>query len=330
VFRSRSFLGKLLVCGIVAASSAGCRAQGTSPDPQVAPQLDPQLARRIEVQVRSQLQVPSDYAVSVGPRTASSFPGYDTVSLTFSLPSNPAAKPKIVDFLLSKDGASLARLQTFDLTKDPANVAQLASRPVRGSETAKVTIVNFDDLECPYCAKMHKELFPETFEHYKGLVKIVYKDDPLVEIHPWAMHASVDANCLADQSGAAYWSFVDYVHAHGDEISGPDRDTAKAGQTLDRIALDQGSREKVDAAALSACIKKQDNGAVLASMKEADGLKIDGTPTLFINGERISGALPIEQVWAVIDRALAAEGQKPPASSTSPAGANPPKSPTGN
>ena len=112
------------------------------------------------------------------------------------------------------------------------------------------------------------------------------------------MHASVDANCLADQSGAAYWSYVDYVHSHGDEISGPDRDVAKASAALDRIAREQGAKEKVNAAKLDACLKKQDNGAVLASMKEADHLNIDGTPTLFVNGERISGALPIEQVWA--------------------------------
>ena len=91
---------------------------------------------------------------------------------------------------------------------------------------------------------MHQELFPQTLEHYKGLIKVVYKDDPLVEIHPWAMHASIDANCLADQSGTAYWSYVDYVHGHGDEISGPDRDVAKASATLDRLAREQGAREK--------------------------------------------------------------------------------------
>jgi protein-disulfide isomerase len=206
----------------------------------------------------------------------------------------------------------------------------LANRPVRGPESAKVTIVNFDDLECPYCARMHQQLFPETFEHYKGLVKFVYKDDPLVEIHPWAMHASVDANCLADQNATAYWSYVDYVHSHGDEISGTDRDPAKASAALDRIAREQGAKANVNAALLDICLKKQDNSIVLASMKEADLLKIDGTPTLFVNGERISGALPIDQVWAAIDRALEAEGVKPPAASAAQPAANPSKAPAGN
>lgn len=302
-------------------AASGCRAQS-------AP-ANPQLDRRIEVLVRSQLQVPAEYSVVVGGRTKSAFTGYDTVPVTFSLPSKPGAKPTVVEFLLSQDGQTLARLQKFDLTKDPANVAALANRPVRGSDAAKVTIVNFDDLECPYCARMHSELFPQTLDRYKGLIKVVYKDDPLVDLHPWAMRAAVDANCLADQNGSAYWSYVDYVHSHGDEISGGDRGSSKANDALDRIAREQGAQGKVDAAKLDACLKKQDNGAVLASMKEADKLNIDGTPTLFVNGERISGALPIDQVWAVIDRALEAEGQKPPAT-VAPSAANPPKSPSGN
>jgi protein-disulfide isomerase len=305
---------------------SGCRAQSAAPTTSNDAKQD----RRIELLVRSQLQVPSDYDVKIGAKTKSAFPGYSTLPITFSLPSKPDAKPSVVEFLLSDDGTTLVRMMKFDLTKDPANVAQLANRPVRGTETAKVTIVNFDDLECPYCARMHQELFPQTLEHYKGLIRVVYKDDPLVEIHPWAMHASVDANCLADQNGTAYWSYVDYVHSHGDEISGPDRDVAKASATLDRLAREQGAREKVDATKLDACIKKQDNGAVLASMQEADHLSIDGTPTLFINGERISGAQPIDEVWKAIDRALVAEGEKPPVASPAPAAAPAAKTPSGN
>ncbi len=310
----------VLWCALIAAAS-GCQAQS-------AP-ADAKLDRRIEVLVRSQLQVPADYSVSVGPRGKSAFSGYDTVPITFSIPSKPGAKPTTVDFLLSQDGTTLARLQKFDLTKDP-NATQLANRPVRGDEAAKVTIVNFDDLECPYCARMHQQLFPQTLDHYKGLIKVVYKDDPLVEIHPWAMHAAVDANCLAAENGNAYWAYVDYVHGHGEEISGPDHDPAKAGAALDRIAREQGAKHQANATTLDACLKRQDNAPVLASMKEADGLNIDGTPTLFINGERISGAQPVEEVWAAIDRALAAEGEKPPSANAAPAGTSPVKpSPSG-
>jgi protein-disulfide isomerase len=322
----RVFRSRLLLCCLLALVGSGCHAQNAAPTTADDAKLD----RRIELLVRSQLQVPPEYDVKIGAKTKSTFPGYTTLPITFSLSSKPDAKPAVVDFLLSDDGNTLVRLMKFDLTKDPANVAQLANRPVRGTESAKVTIINFDDLECPYCARMHQELFPQTLERYKGLIKVVYKDDPLVEIHPWAMHASIDANCLADQSGTAYWSYVDYVHAHGDEVSGSDRDVAKASATLDRLAREQGAKEKVDVTKLDACLKKQDNGAVLASMQEADHLNIDGTPTLFINGERISGAQPIDQVWKAIDRALEAEGEKPPVVSPSPAASPGASTPTGN
>ncbi len=273
--------------------------------------------------MRSQFQVPPDITVTIGTRTKSDTPGYDTVPITFSSPNKPGAKESTVSFLLSQDGNTLARFEKYDLTKNPADSVSTANRPVRGNETAKVTIVNFDDLECPYCGRMHQELFPTTLEHYKGLVKIVYKDDPLVELHPWALHAAVDANCLADQSPASYWTYVDYLHAHGDEVSGPDRDPVKAGKTLDRLAVEQGGRDKLNASKLQACVDKQDESGVKASMKEAAGLNIDGTPTLFINGERITGAMPTQQLWYVIDRALVAAGIQPPAgapANTKPAG----------
>jgi protein-disulfide isomerase len=160
---------------------------------------------------------------------------------------------------------------------------------------------------------MHQSLFPATLERYKDKVRFVYKDDPLIEIHPWAMHAAVNANCLAAQSDAAYWNYVDYLHSHGQEISGPDRDPKKSAAALDGIAREEGSKSKLDLAKLDACIAKQDESLVLASRHLADSLGIDGTPALFVNGERVNGgAVPQEQVWMVIDRALRAAGEEPP------------------
>ena len=68
----------------------------------------------------------------------------------------------------------------------------------------------------------------------------------------------------------------------------------------------------IDEAKLNACIAKQDETQVRASRKEADDLEIDGTPALFVDGERINGAVPEDQVWQVIDRALKAVGEEPP------------------
>jgi protein-disulfide isomerase len=295
----------ILVC-LVALAAAGCKAQTT---PQNS--LDQKTTRKIEVLVRSRLNVPAEYQVAVGPRTPSDVSGYDTVQITFSLPGHPDHS-QTVPFLISKDGNTLARLSKWDISKDPANVIPSSDRPVRGNPNAKVVIVNYDDLECPYCAKMHAELFPQTLDHYNGLVKVVYRDLPLEEIHPWAVHAAVNANCIAAQSAPAYWSYVDYLHTHGQDVTGPDRDVKKSNETLDKLARTQGEMSKLDLAKLDACVAKQDDSTVRAEMKQADSLGIQQTPTVYVNGEMLAGALPTSALWTIIDRALIAEGVTPP------------------
>ena len=293
------FLASLVILGL----AAGCKAQSTASNP-----TDSVLSRRIEVMVRSKFNVPPEYNVLFGPRKASDVPGYDT--LPVMLTRN--GKTTNFDFLISTDNTRLARLETFDLIKDPAFNIDTANRPVRGNPDAKVTIINFDDLECGYCARMHQTFFPSTVEHYKGLIKFVYKDFPLEEIHPWAVHAAVDANCLAAQNGEVYWTYVDYLHSHGDEVNGQDRDLKKSYEALDRIARQEGTLGKLDEPALNACIAKQDDAQVRVSSREAESLGLEGTPAMFINGERIPGALPEDKLWLVIDRALRAAGVQPP------------------
>jgi protein-disulfide isomerase len=272
--------------------------------------------RRIEVQVRSEFNVPPDVDLTIGTRTSSQITGYETLPVTLS----HGDKKTVINFLISTDGKTLARLDTFDLTKDPMSAIDVAGRPIRGNPAAKVTVISYDDLECPYCARMHQTLFPGALARYKDKVRIIYKDDPLVEIHPWAMHASVDANCLAAQSGEAYWTYVDYVHSHGQEVNGEDRSQVKSIAALDRIARQQATLAKLDQGTLDACITKQDETQVRASAKEAESLGVEGTPALFIDGERLNGALPEAQLWLVIDRALRAAGVEPPAAQTQPSG----------
>ena len=284
--------------------AAGCKAQT---DKSTA---DPGLTRRIEVMVRAQFNMPPDIAVAIGQRTPSDFPGYDNLPVTISR----GGRSQELKFLISKDNKTLARLETFSLDKNPAMNIDIAGRPVRGNPNAKVTVINFDDLECPYCARMHQSLFPNTLNRYKDKVRFVYKDDPLTEIHPWAMHAAVNANCLAEQNGDVYWKYVDYLHSHGQEVNGEgqDRDVKKSFAALDRIAKDEATVAKLDADKLNACITKQDESKVKASATLAESLGIEGTPALFIEGERINGAMPEDQLWIVIDRALRAAGVEPP------------------
>jgi protein-disulfide isomerase len=291
----RSLLILLLVC-------LGCVAQSAPPD----------VARKIEHQVRSYYTIPTDVKVTVGAITPSAeMPGYDAVSVNID---GGDGKQKDYKFLISADRATMLRVTKFDLTKDPfvelMSKIDVKGRPTRGAKSAKVVAVNFDDFECPYCSRMHQTLFPEIFKEYGDRVTFIYKDDPLTEIHPWALRAAVDANCLAAQNFDAYWDFADYIHANKREVDSKPADARF--DALDKMTMLQGQKHNLDETKLQACVKAQNEDAVRASMKEADGLGVNGTPALFINGRKIDGAVPIAEVRAALDAALKDAGEPVP------------------
>ncbi|HEX4577863.1 MAG TPA: thioredoxin domain-containing protein [Edaphobacter sp.] len=284
----------------------GCHAQTPT---ETLGKLSPELARRVEVLIRSKSSIPPEYDIQIGPRTKSEVPGFDAISVTF-MREGKSSKP--LTFLLSSDGKTLAQFNKYDISKDPKLLVTGEGRPARGGPAnAPVLIVGFDDLECPYCATMHKQLFPALMERYKDQIHIVYRDFPL-DIHPWAMRAAIDTNCVGAQSPAGYWNLVDYIHAHAPEMGGEEKSLAKANDTLDSLTRDEGKRQKLNADTLNACLVKQDDTAVKASMKLGESLGVDATPALFINGEKLEGALPLEYVYRMIDNALIASGKTPP------------------
>jgi protein-disulfide isomerase len=283
----RCFVLLLVIC-------LGCSAQTISPD----------LARKIERQVRSYYKIPADVHVLIGPISSSTdFPNYDSVTVTVD---NDGKKQDLA-FLISKDHNSMVRTIKFDLNKDPyaeiMSKINISGRPTRGAKASKVVVVNFDDFECPFCSRMHQLLFPEILKEYGDRVTFVYKDYPLTEIHPWATHAAVDANCLAVQSSDAYWDFADYIHANQHEVSDEKTPGARL-EALDHLTMLEGQKHNLDVAKLQGCVKAQDETAVKASAKEGDAIGVDATPTMFVNGEKIDGVVPISELRASLDRAL--------------------------
>jgi protein-disulfide isomerase len=291
----RAFVILLLVC-------LGCVAQSAPPD----------VARKVERSVRAFYTLPASVQVSVGPITPSTdWPGYDSVAVTIE----GEGKKQDYKFQISKDRATMLRVTKFDLTKDPfaelMSKIDITGRPSRGTKSAKVLVVNFDDFECPYCSAMHRTLFPEILKEYGDRVNFVYKDYPLSEIHPWAIHAAVDANCLAAQNQDSYWDFADYIHANKREVDAEKTPQARF-DVIDKIAMLQGQKHNLDTVKLQSCMKAQNEEAVRASIKEGDGIGVSATPTLFINGEKVDGALSVSETRAALDRALKDAGQPVP------------------
>ena len=298
----------------------GCAAQSTAP----------QLNTRIEREIRIKFEIPPNVEVKVGERKPSDLSEFDLLPVTFIGPQVPNGQ-EVHEFLISKDGKTLARMSRWDISTDPYQAIMdkidTAGRPVRGNKNAKVTIVNFDDLQCPFCARMHASLMQDVLKTYGDKIRIVYKDFPLVDIHPWASRAAVDANCLAAQNPDAYWDFADYVHANQKDISaqgGEKHDLAQISGVLDKLTELQGQKHNLDMSKLQACVKSQPDAAVKASMQEGDKLGLSATPTLFINGQKLEGAVPPQQLRAVLDRALREVGETPPAAPPAATPAQPP------
>lgn len=294
MFLRRSIFVFLVIC-------LGCSAQSAPPD----------VTQRIEHQVRAYYTIPAHVSIDISPLKPSQFPDYDALTITF----DGGDKKQAFDFLLSKDRKMLIRMTKLDLTKDPyAEVMKkidIKGRPTRGNKDAKVIVVSYDDFECPFCSRMHQTLFPELLKEYGDRVLFVYKDFPLSEIHPWAMHAAVDADCLGSENNSAYWDFADYIHSNQNEVNvEKTRDSQFAA--IDRIALQGAQKYNLDRDKLQACIKRQNDDLVKASVKEGESLGMSATPTLFVNGQEVDGALSIGDIRTIFDKALEQAGITPP------------------
>jgi protein-disulfide isomerase len=308
----RAFLVLLMICLGCSAQSPPSSSGPVSAVPSNAPANVPSdITKVVERHVRAQYSLPPDVQVNVGTLRASEFANYDALTVTFASPG----QKKDFEFLLSRDHKTLLRLTRFDLTTDPytelMKKIDVRGRPTRGNKDAKVTVVNYDDFECPFCSRMHQTLFPGLFKEYGDRVLFIYKDYPLEEIHPWAVHAAVNANCLAAQNADAYWDYADYLHGNQQAITGQKGHEGQNAE-LDKLANLQAEKHNLDVPILQACVKAQDEKAVRASMQEGDKIGVEATPAMFVNGQKLDGAVPAEDVRLALDQALTDAGVAPP------------------
>jgi protein-disulfide isomerase len=271
--------------------------------------LSPQLKWKVEVVFRSYAELPPESRVDIGPRTASPVPGYDQVEISY-IANGVRSKP--VDLLLSKDGTKMAQFRELNMPFTDLTSASDEARPGRGGpSTAPVQVVVFDDLECPFCARLNQTLFPALLDRYGNQVHVVYQDMPS-EGHPWAVRAAVDTNCMAKYSAPAYWEVVDKIHKVASDLGGPERTLATANDEIDTIVLGIAKQRQLDGSAIDAYVARQDGSVIKQSQVEAETLGIVRTPTLFINGAKIEGAVTLPFLFQMIDVALRSQGIQPP------------------
>jgi protein-disulfide isomerase len=278
--------------------------------------LSPELAHRMEAILRAKVRFAPGTSVQFGTRKASEIPGYDSVEVKYTSLDGGAGT---IALLVSKDGTKMAQFTSYNIQVDPKVGFPQGDRPARGGPVgAPVEIVNYDDLECPFCARLHGSIFPALIDRYKDQVRIVYRSYPS-DGHPWAMRAAIDTDCLAAESVQAFWAAVDKMHATAADYGGPERSIKVAEKQVDDEVRGIGRVFGVEPRGLEACIAAQDQRAERASLEVGAALGVSQTPTMFINGVKIEGSVPLEFLFAAIDQALVAAGKVPPAKYVAPA-----------
>ena len=181
-----------------------------------------------------------------------------------------------------------------------------ARGPSLGEANAPVTIVEFSDLECPHCKAAQPTI--DRLLADVPAARLVFEAFPLETLHPWAFKAATYAQCVADRKPRAFWTFIRSVYDNQLDIN-----PTNADAKLQELATASGAKgEEVAACALTEPPKAQ----VRAAMELGKVMRITGTPTLFLNGRRISslGQVPYETLKRLVEFE-AAEAQKTPAAS---------------
>jgi protein-disulfide isomerase len=147
---------------------------------------------------RRKSNLPPEVEVKVTDIKDGKIPGTKTATLTMSR----GGQTQSSEVVMSPDGRYVIFGELEDVTADPfkaiAAKIKIDGKPTRGPKDAKVTIVEFSDFQCPYCARAHQTMSDQVMKEYNGKVKLVYKNFPL-GFHPWAEPAAVASACAFRQ-----------------------------------------------------------------------------------------------------------------------------------
>lgn len=170
-----------------------------------------------------------------------------------------------------------------------------ASGPALGPEDAPVTIVEFSDYECPFCARA-EPIISEVLKRYEGKVRFVYRHFPLDSIHKNARGASEAAACANEQG--KFWPYHARLFAGGADLSA-------AGLESHAEAVE------ADLDAFRACVQeRRTKDIVETDLAEGRSAGVTGTPAFFVNGIVLKGAQPVDEFVRIIDAELAAAAAK--------------------
>lgn len=261
---------------------------------KAVPKIDKQ---RLAVYLRYLEGYVSTVEMTIDDPTPSAYPGFSQVIVHLSLNGK-----KVGDrmYYVTSDGQHFLNGSLWDIQQNPFldTLERLPmDGPSFGPANAKVTIVEFSDFECPFCREFAKTVRGSLAQKYPNDVRLIFENFPLENVHPWAIAAAEAGQCMANQNVQAFWAFHDWIFEHQQEVN---------ADNLSEKTLDLGKEQHLDPAKLSTCLTTHATAKTVEdSLNAGRRLQIQQTPTLFINGRMIAGAVPWKDLDAVIQLELA-------------------------
>jgi len=184
----------------------------------------------------------------------------------------------------------------------PVVEMDVADAPTKGPKDAKVTIVEFSDFECPYCARFVTQTMPQILSNYGDKVLFAFRNYPLPpSMHPYAQKAAEASECANDQG--AFWQYHDMLFEKQDELSALIQADATNGLAQVIAKMEEYAASlSLDTAKFNQCLESGADAEKVASDQKAmtdalskAGVTRYGTPAFFINGKFVSGAYPFDE-----------------------------------
>jgi protein-disulfide isomerase len=227
--------------------------------------------------------------IALGPMQKTALPGIYQRQVTVT---NEKGQSVTVSLFSDQNETKAIVGQFYDLGSDAWGRVELApvhldDRPTLGPPDAPITMLEFADFECPYCAHAFGQVETLANTTYKGKIRVIFKNYPL-NGHAWARTAAVAAECARLQNPSAFWDFARYFYSNQGQIN-----PGKVQKKID----EEAATLSLDANALKACMAAP-AAAQRVAQDEADGnaVHVSSTPTFFVNGIPLVG-LPEGKVF---------------------------------
>ncbi len=248
--------------------------------------------------VRERFNIPETVKLTISPFRNSAFPEFYETTITI----DDGKQKHSQNFFVSKNGRYLIEGSIFTLGADPkrevARTISTQSQPSTGPPNAPVTIVEYADLQCPQCSRMHEFLEKELLAKYGAKVRVIYKEFPLVNVHDWALTGAIASQCAYQINPATFQAYRSLIFQHQGSIN---------ASNSRNLLIEYGEQAGIDRLRLAACIDaKQSLPRVEENAREGQALGVTSTPTSFINGKVVVGTPPPNDFYKAIDDALRA------------------------